>query len=77
MRHEVKDKKVKVEWYDEKVYSSNDMNKRVRKCKERILESASNMVRSYMTEEIGARVGLEMITELEDICDKSLIQEGI
>ena len=32
-------KKVKVEWYDERVYSSNDMNKRVRKCKERILES--------------------------------------
>ena len=63
-------KKVKVEWYDEKVYSSNDMNKRVRKCKERILESASNMVRSYMTEEIGARVGFEMISELEDICEK-------
>jgi len=53
------------------------MNKRVRRCKERILESASNMVRSYMTEEIGTRVGLEMISELEDICDKSLIQEGI
>ena len=70
MRHEVKDKKVKVEWYDEKVFSSNDMNKRVRRCKERILESASNMVRSYMTEEIGSRVGFEMISELEDICEK-------
>ena len=77
VRARVVGKEVKVEWYDEKVYSSSDMNQRIRQCKNRILISASGMVQSYMTEEIGTRVGREMIAELEEICDKSFTQGKI